>query len=104
MAFLMDGLDAEQYDRTYSDRDLLRRIIRYFRPRAAGMSLVAGGIVAQSLTQASVPVLVSLGLDRVVGGAPTPFVALLAALVLLAGGLAGCINIVPRRLTQNTAV
>jgi len=102
MAFLMDGLDAEQYDRTYSDRDLLRRIIRYFRPRAAGMSLVAGGIVAQSLTQASVPVLVSWGLDRVVGGAPTPFVALLAALVLLAGGLAWCFNFVQRWWTAKT--
>ena len=30
MGFLMDGLDAEGYDRTYSDRDLLSRIGAYF--------------------------------------------------------------------------
>ena len=32
MGFIMDGLDAEAYDRTYSDRQLLNRITRYFRP------------------------------------------------------------------------
>src|SRR5204862_460041 len=28
----MDGLNAESYDRAYTDRALLRRILRYFRP------------------------------------------------------------------------
>jgi len=32
MGFLMDGLDAEEYDRTYGDRELVRRILSYFRP------------------------------------------------------------------------
>ena len=32
MGFIMDGLDAEAYDREYSDRQLLKRIIGYFRP------------------------------------------------------------------------
>ena len=32
MGFIMDGLDAEAYDREYTDRQLLQRIIRYFRP------------------------------------------------------------------------
>ena len=26
MGFIMDGLDAEEYDRTYSDRLLVRRV------------------------------------------------------------------------------
>ena len=33
MGFIMDGLDAEAYDRTYGDRALLRRILGYFRPK-----------------------------------------------------------------------
>ncbi|MEJ7651878.1 MAG: hypothetical protein WKH64_00200 [Chloroflexia bacterium] len=30
MGFIMDGLEADEYDREYSDRDLLRRIVAYF--------------------------------------------------------------------------
>ena len=32
MGFIMDGLGAEAYDRNYSDRQLIARIIGYFRP------------------------------------------------------------------------
>jgi len=70
MGFIMDGLDAEEYDRTYGDRVLLRRIASYFRPKAAVMALVAGAIAAQSLMQAAFPVLISAGLDRVVVHTP----------------------------------
>jgi ATP-binding cassette, subfamily B, bacterial len=96
MAFIMDGLDAEHYDRSYADRDLLRRIGRYFRPRAGGMALVAGSIVAQSLMQTAAPVLISWGLDRVVGGAGGDFVAVLALLVLLSGALSWVFNCAQR--------
>jgi ATP-binding cassette subfamily B protein len=96
MAFIMDGLDAERYDRIYADRDLLRRTAGYFRPRAGGMALVAGGIVAQSLTQAAVPVLVAWGLDRIVGGASGGFVGLLALLVLVSGALGWLFNAAQR--------
>lgn len=96
MAFLMDGLDAEQYDRTYPDRELLRRILRYFRPRAGAMLLVAGGIVAQSLTQAAIPVLVSWGLDEVAGSTSPGLVGLLTVLVLLGGVLSWCFNFLQR--------
>ena len=30
MGFILDGLDTESYDRTYSDRELIRRIVGYF--------------------------------------------------------------------------
>jgi hypothetical protein len=33
MGFLMDGLDAEAYDRKYNDRELVRRIAGYFWPQ-----------------------------------------------------------------------
>ena len=32
MGFILDGLETEAYDRTYSDRELLRRILSYFAP------------------------------------------------------------------------
>ncbi|GAA5082290.1 ABC-type multidrug transport system fused ATPase/permease subunit [Thermocatellispora tengchongensis] len=68
MGFLMDGLDAEDYDRTYNDRDLLRRILSYFRPKLGAMFLVAGMIVLLSAGQAAVPALVSLAVDAIADG------------------------------------
>ena len=41
MGFIMDGLDAEAYDRTYGDRQLVRRIMGYFRPICGSWLLVA---------------------------------------------------------------
>ena len=45
MGFIMDGLDKEAYDRSYRDRELLRRILEYFRPQLPIMLLVAGMVV-----------------------------------------------------------
>ncbi len=63
MGFVMDGLDAEAYDREYSDRTLLNRIAQYFRPHAGRMALVAGAISLDSLLGAGLPVIVSWSLD-----------------------------------------
>ncbi|MFC7592421.1 ABC transporter ATP-binding protein [Nonomuraea antimicrobica] len=64
----MDGLEAEDYDRTYNDRDLLRRILSYFRPKAGSMLLVAGMIVLSSTSQAAVPLLASYVVDAIADG------------------------------------
>jgi ATP-binding cassette subfamily B protein len=44
MGFLFDGLDAEEYDRQYSDGDLVRRILGYFRPQSRKMLIAAAMI------------------------------------------------------------
>ncbi len=49
MGFLFDGLDAEKYDRKYNDRELVARIVRYFRPHRRKMIAVAIMIVITSL-------------------------------------------------------
>ena len=64
MGFLMDGLDAETYDRTYGDRRLLTRILGYFRPELAVMLFTAAMVVLNSLMDAALPILVASGLDR----------------------------------------
>ena len=38
---LMGGLQAEEYDRSYSDVELVRRIAAYFRPQLPKVGLVA---------------------------------------------------------------
>jgi hypothetical protein len=67
MAFIMDGLDKEAYDRTYSDRQLIDRIKTYFRPEAGKIALVTGMVVVNSLLDSALPILVASGLDRVTG-------------------------------------
>ena len=64
MGFIMDGLDAEAYDRSYSDGELLRRILRYFRPFIGIMVFVAAMIFLNSVMDAALPVLIANGIDR----------------------------------------
>ena len=63
MGFFMDGLDAEAYDRNYTDRELIRRIGRYFRPQGRKMTTVAAMILLASVMETGVPILVSRGVD-----------------------------------------
>src|ERR687892_337689 len=87
MGFLLDGLDTEGYDRTYGDSVLLRRILRYFRPKLASMVLVAVMIVLHSATQAAVPLLVSRGVDRIEAGTVASVGWQLTGAILAAGVL-----------------
>lgn len=70
MGFVMDGLAAEGYDRSYGDRELLARIVRYFRPSARPMAVVSGAIFGAAVLDAALPVLVAVGIDRLLVDAP----------------------------------
>ncbi|MGZ3664644.1 MAG: ABC transporter ATP-binding protein, partial [Ktedonobacterales bacterium] len=63
MGFIMDGLDAEAYDRSYTDRQLITRIIGYFRPQLRLMIFVAVLVVLNSLADAVLPILLARGID-----------------------------------------
>ena len=63
MGFIMDGLGAEDYDRSYTDGQLVRRIVSYFRPQAFRMGMVAGAILLQSILETALPIAVSQALD-----------------------------------------
>ena len=64
MGFIMDGLDAEAYDRTYSDSTLVKRIVAYFRPQAKRMGMISLVIVLTSLVNTGLPIFISSGLDN----------------------------------------
>ncbi|MDE0609147.1 MAG: ABC transporter ATP-binding protein [Anaerolineaceae bacterium] len=61
----MDGLNAEEYDRQYSDRELVRRILGYFRPEGRRMLLVACALLSTSLLNTGLPIFISQSIDRV---------------------------------------
>ncbi|MEV0823763.1 ABC transporter ATP-binding protein [Nonomuraea rubra] len=99
MGFIMDGLDAEDYDRTYNDRDLLRRIISYFRPKLGAMVLVGSMIVLGSASQAAIPALGSVAVNAVAGGTIGEVGWMLIAGVLAMGVLSWGFNFVRQKFS-----
>jgi len=81
MGFILDGLDTESYDRNYSDKDLLKRIVDYFRPYTRQMFLVGFLLLLNSATSTASPILIAQGID-LVGKNPT-----LTVIVLLTVGV-----------------
>jgi ATP-binding cassette, subfamily B, bacterial len=57
------GLDAEQYDRKYSDRYLASRILTYFKPHLRRLGLIIFLVIMISLVYTMLPVTVSRGID-----------------------------------------
>jgi len=80
-----DGLDAEKYDRTYSDSDLVKRIVGYFKPQWKRLVLISLLTLAVAGAGSLMPITVSRGVD-LLEGVPTLWgVIAVAAAVLLIG-------------------
>jgi ABC-type multidrug transport system fused ATPase/permease subunit len=94
MGFVMDGLDAEAYDRTYSDRALVGRILRYFRSVGRTMLLVSLMTLLASLLDAALPILISRGIDAFAASRGALTVAVICGVILLAGALSWVFNFV----------
>ncbi len=100
MGFIMDGLDAEDYDRTYSDTELVKRIIGYFRPYMWKMIAVALVVFLSSLMNLLLPILVSLALDQL-QFTPEQFDAIgVAVLLAVVGSLGWVANLVQQWLSS----
>ena len=94
MGFIMDGIDAEAYDRSYSDKQLVWRIARYFRPYIGRVALITVMIVLNSGMDMVLPILISRGIDQVVGGQSASAIRLLIWLILVATVLSWSFNFV----------
>ena len=94
MGFVMDGLDAEAYDRSYGDRELIRRILAYFRPHLPRMLVVSAMVVATSVAATVVPLAISRAVDELAGRPDLQLVLGLAALVTVLGALGWVFNFV----------
>ena len=102
MGFIMDGLDAEAYDRNYTDRQLIARIIGYFRPKVRIMIVVATLITLTSLLDTVFPVLISYGIDTVVASGAIKTILLLIIAILLAGVFSWVCNFFRQWYTART--
>ncbi|HQF71129.1 MAG TPA: ABC transporter ATP-binding protein [Promineifilum sp.] len=83
MAPLMRGIEAEKYDRAYSDRDLVARILGYFKPYRKKIIVIVVAIAIMAAFGALVPIVIANSLNTEASEAPFP--TTLAALVFVAG-------------------
>jgi ATP-binding cassette subfamily B protein len=97
MGFVMDGLDAEAYDKTYEDSELLRRVIGYFRPEGGRMLLISFSVLVNAVSETALPIYVSHTLDQLVQGAAHS--ALAAGVIVALGAINWGLNYVRRALT-----
>ncbi len=93
-----EGLDAEKYDRQYSDRQLVRRAVVYFKPVAGKLALLVLFTLIVAGCGALLPIIVSRGIDQLEGSASAAPGVMLAGAVLLVGATGWVCNWIARRL------
>lgn len=102
MGFIMDGLDAEAYDRSYTDRQLISRIIGYFKPNLRSMVSIAVLVVLNSLADAVLPILLARGIDTLGHAITLQAVLLLVGAILVTGVLSWTFNFLRQTYTART--
>jgi len=99
MGFILDGLDTESYDREYSDRDLLRRIVSYFRPFGHKMAVVALMLTLNSVAGSGRPIVIAKAIDLITEMPTIYRMAFAASLLLLLGAAAWVTNFIRQWLS-----
>jgi len=92
MPFILDGLDSEDYDRSYKDSELLRRIVGYFRPYRRQIIFTSLMLTLNSAAGTAGPILISKALDLVKKDPSLRVLLLLSLGVLMLGVFAWGFN------------
>ena len=108
MGFILGGLETEDYDRQYDDRELLERIIGYFRPYTKQMILVAVMITLNSIASIGGPILIARAIDYLSDNSSREAIILFSLGVLLLGVAAWVFNFIRQwfsaRVTGNVVL
>ncbi|MFN8454351.1 MAG: ABC transporter ATP-binding protein [Anaerolineae bacterium] len=102
MGFLMDGLDAEAYDRAYTDRQLIFRILGYFRPKLPAMLFVAGMVTLNAVMDTALPILIAQGVNQLSESVTLANTGWLAGAILASGVLSWIFNFFRQWYTART--
>ena len=92
MPFILDGLDSEDYDRSYSDSELLHRIGSYFRPYRRQIVFASLMLTLNAIAGTAGPILISKGLDLINQDSSTRTLLLLSLGVMMLGVFAWGFN------------
>lgn len=98
MAAIMRGLDAEAYDRQYSDRELVSRILSYFGSHRRKIVIIAISVSLLALLGAAPPLIIADGISIVADQGNAAVVPVLIAILTIAGIGTWAMNWVRRRL------
>lgn len=99
---LWSGLDVEAYDRKYSDRELVARMMAYFRPHLKAIAGIAILVLLTAISQAVNPVIIGRGVDALRQDPSARTIAILFAIVFSLGVFAWVSNWIRRQLTVRT--
>lgn len=92
MGFILDGLEAEEYDRSYNDRQLVKRIVTYFQPERWRMLGVSAVIVLSSIFSTLLPIYISRVVDDLDRDITDSNLATISVIVTVLGILAWAFN------------
>jgi ATP-binding cassette subfamily B protein len=92
------GLDAEAYDRSYRDRDLVHRMLVYFKPYRRRLTIAVVAILVIAAAGALSPIFVSRSVDLMVERGMQGFLALFSSILFALGVIIWGANWVRRRL------
>ena len=93
------GLDTEAYDRKYTDRQLARRMVTYFRPHTRSVVVVVLLLLIIAISSAVNPIIVARGVDLLGTDITWQNILLLCGAILVAGVISWGANWGRRRLT-----
>jgi len=93
------NLDTEAYDREYSDKELLKRIIQYLSPYQGKLVWISILLVIIGASSASLPLVISSSIDRLTTNPDDKIITVLVGLVLLAALVNWGGNWIRRRMT-----
>ena len=93
------NLDTERYDRQYPDRQLVRRMLDYFRPHRGRLGIVAALLLIISLAGAAQPWIVARGVDLLRADLALRNIILLGGTILVIGIGNWLANWLRRRIT-----
>ncbi|KAB2905802.1 MAG: ABC transporter ATP-binding protein [Anaerolineae bacterium] len=100
MGFIMDGLEAEAYDRSYTDRELIARIWNYFKPQSRRMLIVGVTVFLAAGFDTALPVLTSYSLDLIAKeGTKTSTILLVGGIIIASGVFSWLSNYIRRRIS-----
>ena len=91
------GLNDEAYDRKYSDRELIRRIFRYFLPYKQRFFWLSFYVITMAIAAALTPLVVSKGMDTITGIPENNFIFWLVGFVFIFGLYSWIANWLRRR-------
>jgi len=94
MPFILDGLDTEEYDRNYTDKELFFRIFRYFKPYRKQLVIVVAMLTLNALFATAGPILISESIDRVLTDSSMEMLLLLSSGILILGLAAWLFNFI----------